>query len=87
MSSEGIEVRNGQGLLTQRISKKYAGPGYPDPLLLSVVEAGQVLGVGTWAVRGLISRRRLPVVRVGRKLFVRRATLARFVESAERLQR
>jgi len=36
-----------------------------------------------WQLRGLIANGELPIVRVGRKLYLRRATLVRWAERAE----
>lgn len=54
-----------------------------DPLLLNVPAAASLLGISTWQLRGLIADKQIPVVKVGRKLFLRRATLQRFVENEE----
>lgn len=55
--------------------------------LLSVPDAAGVLGLTVWQVRGLISNRLLPVVQIGRKFYLRRATLIRWCERAEGLVR
>jgi hypothetical protein len=52
-------------------------------LLLSLTDASPVIGLTVWQMRGLVASGQLPVVRVGRKLYVRRATLARWAERAE----
>jgi len=51
-------------------------------LLLDIRGAGQFLGLSTWQVRALISDG-LPIVKVGRKFYFRRATLVRWAERAE----
>ena len=56
-------------------------------LLLSVPQAAAHLGIGVWALRGLIADKKLPVVRVGRAFYLRRATLAKWAEGAERFVR
>ena len=56
-------------------------------LLLSIPDAGQFLGLTAWTVRGLIADRKLPVVQVGRKFFLRRAALMKWAEGAERWHR
>jgi excisionase family DNA binding protein len=55
--------------------------------LLNIPDAAGVLGLSVWQVRGLISNRLLPVVLVGRKFYLRRATLLRWTERAEGLVR
>lgn len=51
--------------------------------LLSLPDAGALLGLTVWQLRGLIASRELPVVQVGRKFYLRRATLLRWTERAE----
>jgi hypothetical protein len=51
--------------------------------LLSLPDAGALLGLSIWQVRGLIANRSLPVVQVGRKFYLRRMTLIRWAERAE----
>ena len=64
-----------------------SGPSPVSGLLLSVPEAGKFLGLTTWQVRGLLADRKLPVVQVGRKFFLRRAALMKWAESAEKWKR
>jgi excisionase family DNA binding protein len=52
-------------------------------VLLDVCEAGNFLGLTRWQIRGLIASHELPVVRVGRKFYLRRASLVRWAERAE----
>jgi hypothetical protein len=54
-----------------------------DPLLLNVLAASAFIGITSGQLRGLIAAREIPVVRVGRKLFLRRVTLVRWVENEE----
>jgi hypothetical protein len=54
-----------------------------DPLLLNVRAASAFIGITGWQLRGLIADKQIPVVKIGRKLFLRRATLQRFVENEE----
>ncbi len=51
--------------------------------LLKLPAASRLLGMSIWQLRGLIARRAIPVVHVGRTFFVRRATLLRWAERAE----
>ena len=53
--------------------------------LLSLPAAGSFLGLTVWQLRGLISNRVIPVVQVGRRFYLRRATLLRWSERAEGL--
>jgi hypothetical protein len=55
----------------------------PNSLLLNLPAASSVVGLTTWQLRGLVANGELPVVKVGRKLYVRRATLVRWSERAE----
>lgn len=55
--------------------------------LLNLPDAGALLGLTIWQLRGLISNRVIPVVHVGRKFYLRRATLLRWAERAEGLVR
>ena len=52
-------------------------------LLLNLSTAAPVVGLTVWQLRGLIANGELPVVKVGRKLYVRRATLLRWSERVE----
>ena len=52
-------------------------------LLLDIRGAGQFLGLSPWQVRALISDGSLPIVKVGRKFYFRRASLVRWAERAE----
>jgi hypothetical protein len=61
--------------------------GSSPSLLLNLVEASPVVGLTVWQLRGLIASGQLPVVKVGRKLYVRRATLVRWSERAEEKRR
>lgn len=56
-----------------------------DSLLMSVPEAASFAGLTVWQIRGLIATRQLPVVKVGRRFAIRRATLVRWAERAEGL--
>jgi hypothetical protein len=40
-------------------------------------------GLTVWQLRGLIASGEVPVVRVGKRLYIRRATLNRWTERAE----
>jgi hypothetical protein len=59
----------------------------PSTELLALPDAGIFLGLSIWQIRGLVSSRSLPVVRVGRKFYLRRTTLLRWAERAEGLVR
>jgi excisionase family DNA binding protein len=52
-------------------------------LLLNLVEASPVVGLTVWQIRGLIASGELPVVKVGRRLYLRRSTLTRWAERVE----
>ncbi len=52
-------------------------------LLLNLSTAAPVVGLTVWQLRGLIANGEIPVVKVGRKLYVRRATLVRWCERVE----
>ena len=55
--------------------------------LLNLSSASSLLGLTVWQLRGLIASRSIPVVQVGRKFYLRRATLLRWAERAEGLVR
>lgn len=55
----------------------------PTSLLLDLPAASGFSGLTVWQLRGLIASGEIPVVRVGRKLYVRRQTLQRWAERAE----
>lgn len=55
----------------------------PNSLLLDLPAASSATGLTVWQLRGLIALGEIPVVRVGRKLYLRRATLQRWAERAE----
>ena len=58
-----------------------AVPASPD--LLNFSKAASALGLSIWQVRGLVADNAFPVVRVGKRLYVRRATLTKWAERAE----
>lgn len=62
-------------------------PDAPNPLLLDLPAASSAAGLTVWQLRGLIAAGDIPVVKVGRKLYVRRTTLQRWVERAEQKYR
>lgn len=51
--------------------------------LLDIPGAARFLGLTPWQIRGLLSNGELRCIRVGRKLYIRRATLIRWAESSE----
>jgi excisionase family DNA binding protein len=55
------------------------------PLLLDIKGAANLIGVTPWQLRGLVTAGELPVIRIGRKFYFRRATLTRWVEKSERM--
>jgi excisionase family DNA binding protein len=57
------------------------------PLLLNLPAASSAAGLTVWQLRGLIASGEIPVVKVGRKLYVRRTTLQRWAERAEQRHR
>jgi excisionase family DNA binding protein len=52
-------------------------------ILLDLRRASSAVGVTVWQLRGLIASGEIPVVKVGRKLYLRRQTLVRWAERAE----
>ena len=52
-------------------------------LLLDLKGAASFLGVTLWQLRGLVADKQLPIVRVGRKFYIRKASAIRWVERAE----
>lgn len=53
------------------------------PLTYSLAEAAAVLGVGETLMRELVRTGRVPMLRLGRRVLVRRSTLERLLEEAE----
>jgi excisionase family DNA binding protein len=51
--------------------------------LLDVASAGEFLGLTSWQVRGLLASGELRCIRVGRKIYFRRAALVRWAEISE----
>jgi len=70
----------------RKLNANSENPGV-NPLLLDIPSASSALGVTVWQLRGLIANGDLPVVRIGRKLYLRRATLQRWVEREEQRHR
>lgn len=56
-------------------------------LLLNIPEASALVGLTPWQLRALISDNELNVIRVGKKLYLRRASLIRWAERAEQKYR
>jgi Helix-turn-helix domain len=54
-----------------------------DAQLLDIRGAARFLGLTPWQVRGLLSAGELKCIRVGRKLYMRRAALMRWAENSE----
>jgi excisionase family DNA binding protein len=48
--------------------------------LLSVEQAAELLGISPWTVRSYIRQGKLRAVRIGRRVLLEEAELARFVE-------
>jgi excisionase family DNA binding protein len=58
------------------------------PALLTVEQAAEYLGASTvWAVRRLIALGKLPYVKVGKRMNVRRSALDQFIEGREKRAR
>ncbi len=53
------------------------------PLTYSLAEAAAVLGVGETLMRELVRTGRVPVLRLGRRVLVRRASLEQILADAE----
>jgi excisionase family DNA binding protein len=51
--------------------------------LLKIDDAAPIAGLTAWRLRTLVSRGELPVVRVGRRLYVRAETLNKWAKHAE----
>jgi excisionase family DNA binding protein len=51
--------------------------------LLDIAGAAKLLGLTPWQMRGLLASGELRCVRVGRKIYFRRATLLRWAEVTE----
>jgi excisionase family DNA binding protein len=56
----------------------------PLAALLDLHAAGKELGIGYWRVYGLVQAGELPVIDIGGKFYLRRKTLDRWTERAEK---
>jgi excisionase family DNA binding protein len=72
----GSSLANGFGRVMLSLPK----PNAPEPLLLTVVEAGRVLSVGRTTVYELIAQGELRTVHIGRACRVPVASVADYVE-------
>jgi excisionase family DNA binding protein len=61
------------------IPPKTVPPDNELPLLVSIERAGKELGIGRSLVYELLGAQRLPSVKIGRRRFIRRDELLRFV--------
>ena len=61
----------------------YTSPTRGQPLVHTVAEAAELLGVGRTTVYVLIRTGRLPVVKIGRRTVIRRETLQVFLQYNE----
>ena len=62
------------------ITRKESGGNDEElPLLLSIDRAGRELGIGRTLIYELLAAQRLPSVKIGRRRFIRREDLLRFV--------
>lgn len=52
-------------------------------LLLNLPSASAVVGLTVWQLRGLIANDEIPVIRIGKKLYVNRKTLEKWAQRAE----
>jgi excisionase family DNA binding protein len=59
------------------------GAPRPASALVDIRGAGQILGLSYWQVYNLIREGELPVITVGVKLYLRRATVLRWAEKSE----
>lgn len=67
-------------------AKLVADAGLPDDPILKTPEAARVAKVSVRHLQSLIASGRLPVVRLGRRVLIRRETLLRFLASIERAE-
>jgi len=68
------------------MSENSAQPEKSNALLVSLTDATDIVGLTVWRLRGLIANRELPIIKVGRKFYLRRSTLIRWAERAEALR-
>ncbi len=52
-----------------------------EPLTVGVREAGNLLGVSSWTIRRWLRLKKLPSVKLGRRIVVEMAALRRFIAS------
>jgi excisionase family DNA binding protein len=55
--------------------------------LLNLVASAKFLGLTPWQIRGIITRKEIAFIRVGRGFYFRRSTLLRWAERAEEVVR
>jgi hypothetical protein len=61
-----------------------AAPVAPNsPTLLKIPDAARLLGLTPWQLRAVIATGELPILRIGKRIYVRAAALARWAERAE----
>jgi hypothetical protein len=82
-TNRGVLLQNLHGGPDDAPRKRKIVEPATNSLLLDLPAASAVIGLTTWQLRGLIVSGEIPVVRVGRKLYLRRATLQRWAERAE----
>ena len=58
-------------------------PSVIEPRLLSQHEAAHYLGISYWTVRDLMFRRKLPFVKMGRRILVDRSDLDAYVDRSK----
>ena len=66
-----------------RPALREAGPP-SDQRLCSIKDAARILSRGSWAVRHMIREGKLPCIRDGKRIFVERASIERWIEEQKR---
>lgn len=63
---------------------KQAAAPVEQPRLLTVITAAQYLSTSKWMIRELVYKRRVPHVKLGKKVFIDKADLDRFVDGLKK---
>jgi len=78
-NTERSSGRDGRLVAVHPTAKANAEPGR-EPVVLTVVEACQVLRISRWMLYRLIHSRRLETIKIGRRRFVPAAAVQEFID-------
>ncbi|OYN98162.1 hypothetical protein CGZ95_13255 [Enemella evansiae] len=84
-AQEASQTLNAFAELVKQIGTLASDPR--QPLLLTVNEAAEALGVGRSTVYDMVARDELPAVTLGKSMRIRRADIERYVETLPKAKR